>query len=229
MPYSINLCLSNLKLIAVLVIFTASATISYGQQTIKTDSSRAILDGSVIKLPSIKAKPQVIIPQKDEKGTLKYIKPNTNLENLSTNKGIQFLQTNQYRSAGHLYTDALKTTNTNKRPKFKSDNYLGDFRSNSKYVTIICKDYDYVDGDRVKVSINDVLTQENILLTGSYQSFKIDLVSGFNRIDIEALNEGTSSPNTAEFKVFDDEGNVVSANLWNLTTGVKATMIIIKE
>ena len=52
---------------------------------------------------------------------------------------------------------------------------------------------------------------------------------GFNKIDFEALNQGTAGPNTAEFRVYDDQGLLVSANQWNLATGFKATIIIVKE
>jgi hypothetical protein len=33
----------------------------------------------------------------------------------------------------------------------------------------------------------------------------------FNKIDFEALNQGSSGPNTAEFKVYDDKGSLISA------------------
>ena len=71
-----------------------------------------------------------------------------------------------------------------------------------------------------------------INLQKNHENFKgisIDLVMGFNKIDFVALNQGTSGPNTAEVRVFDDEGKLVGANRWNLATGVKATYIIVKE
>jgi len=43
------------------------------------------------------------------------------------------------------------------------------------------------------------------------------------------LNQGESGPNTAEFQILDEHGNVISSNQWNLATGVKATIILIKE
>ncbi len=113
--------------------------------------------------------------------------------------------------------------------EFKSDQYLGDFKSNSGYVKIICRDHEYPDGDRVRVYVNDVMVKSDILLDYDYKGFTIKLVSGFNKIDFEALNQGSSGPNTAEFRVFDDQGKMVSQNQWNLATGVKATMIIVKE
>jgi hypothetical protein len=71
--------------------------------------------------------------------------------------------------------------------------------------------------------------QARVYLTGGFSGFKLDLKKGFNKIDFLALNQGESGPNTAEFRVVDDLGNLVSANRWNLATGVKATIIIVKE
>ena len=50
-----------------------------------------------------------------------------------------------------------------------------------------------------------------------------------NKIIILALNQGTSGPNTAAFKVFNDAGMLLSSNEWNLATGAKATLLIAKE
>ena len=57
----------------------------------------------------------------------------------------------------------------------------------------------------------------------------MDLVKGVNKIDFEALNEGSASPNTAEFKIYDEKGKVISSNQWNLGTGYKGTVVIVKE
>ena len=53
--------------------------------------------------------------------------------------------------------------------------------------------------------------------------------AGFNVIDFVALNQGSSGPNTAEVRVYDDIGNLVGNNRWNLATGVKATYIVYKN
>ncbi len=111
----------------------------------------------------------------------------------------------------------------------KSDRFLGDFRSNGKLVRIVCRDYGEIDGDRVRVYNNDKIVEYEIFLNGNFQEVNIRLEPGFNKIDFQALNMGTSGPNTAEFKMFDDKGKLISSNQWNLTTGVKATLIVVKE
>ena len=111
----------------------------------------------------------------------------------------------------------------------KIDQDLGSFRSNSKSVNIICRDYQYPDGDRVTIYINDIPVVYNITLRQSYQKFNIPLEVGINKIVIKALNQGTSGPNTAAFKVYNDAGMLISSNEWNLATGAKATLLIAKD
>ena len=109
------------------------------------------------------------------------------------------------------------------------DQNLGNFRSNSKYIKIICRDYQYPDGDRVTIYLNDIPAIYNIVLTKNYQEFKIPLSVGVNKIAFKALNQGTSGPNTAGFKVYDDSGNLISSNEWELATGAIATLLIVKD
>ena len=110
----------------------------------------------------------------------------------------------------------------------KIDQDLGSFRTECKSVNIICRDYQYPDGDRVTIYINDIPVVYNITLRENYQKFSIPLDVGINKIVIEALNQGTSGPNTAAFKVFNDAGALISSNEWNLATGAKATLLITK-
>ncbi|SDQ07791.1 hypothetical protein [Flagellimonas zhangzhouensis] len=109
------------------------------------------------------------------------------------------------------------------------DQYLGDFKTTAKFVGIVARDHEFVDGDRIKIYLNGEVVEFNLLLTGSFKGVNIDLVKGFNRIEFEALNQGSSGPNTAQVVVTDDKGEVIHNNRWNLSTGSKASLIIIKE
>lgn len=113
--------------------------------------------------------------------------------------------------------------------QFKRDQYLGDVKSNAKKLKLVCRDYQYVDGDRIKIVVNDSVVNYNLLLEGSYKGIEIDLPSGFNKIDFIALNMGTSFPNTAELLVYDDNGELLSSTQWNLYTGFKASIVVVKE
>lgn len=77
--------------------------------------------------------------------------------------------------------------------------------------------------------MNGEIVDYNVLLTASYKGINVDLEKGFNRLDFEALNEGSASPNTAQVDVYDDLGNLIYSNKWLLSEGSKATLIITKE
>tara|TARA_R110001606_G_scaffold23993_2_gene80048 strand:- start:19022 stop:19714 length:693 start_codon:yes stop_codon:yes gene_type:complete len=111
----------------------------------------------------------------------------------------------------------------------KIDQDLGSFRTDSKSVNIICRDFQYPDGDRITIFVNDIPVVHNIILTSNYQKFNIPLDVGLNKIAFKALNQGTSGPNTAAFKVYNDAGELISSNEWNLATDAKATIIIAKD
>ncbi|WP_179018901.1 hypothetical protein [Winogradskyella forsetii] len=110
-----------------------------------------------------------------------------------------------------------------------SDQFLGEHNVDTKFVNIVCRDHQYPDGDRVQILINGVVIKHSLTLTSSYRRVEVDLVDGKNTVDIVALNQGESGPNTAEFVVYDDVGNVISSKEWNLLTGVKATIIFNNE
>lgn len=114
-------------------------------------------------------------------------------------------------------------------PGFKSDTFLGELRTGKTVLDMICRDHQYEDGDMVRVWLDDKVLIEQIYLRNAFQGFQIDLKPGFNKIEIEALNQGSSGPNTAQFKVMDKDGKVLSENTWNLNAGVKALLIVIKE
>lgn len=145
---------------------------------------------------------------------------------------IEFVPQETFANRGKALEKKLNTPHKKEEDggiAYKSDRYLGDFKSGAKSVTINCRDHEFVDGDRVKVYVNDVVVQQDILLDENFYGFTVKLEKGFNKIDFEALNQGSSGPNTAEFQVYDDKGKLVMANRWNLTKGVKATLIIVKE
>tara|TARA_B100001063_G_scaffold129974_1_gene121471 strand:+ start:211 stop:858 length:648 start_codon:yes stop_codon:yes gene_type:complete len=113
--------------------------------------------------------------------------------------------------------------------KFRKDYYLGELETDSKYIIIKCRDHEYVDGDRIKLLLNNIVIHPNITLTGSYYTIDIDLIEGYNNIEFLALNEGESSPNTAQLSVFDENGVNLSNNKWLITTGYKARLVVFKK
>lgn len=129
----------------------------------------------------------------------------------------------------NLESTKLSPEEVEQRNGSTTDQYFGDFKSDSKFVNVVYRDFGEIDGDLIQVRLNDDVIQSSVYLTGGYRGLKLNLQKGFNKIDFVALNQGESGPNTAEFQVVDDLGNLVSSNRWNLATGVKATIIIVKE
>lgn len=113
--------------------------------------------------------------------------------------------------------------------KFQTSLELGKLETNSKSIRIICRDHSYVDGDRVKLYVNEEVVRRSITLRAGYYSIDVNLREGFNRIDIEALNQGSSGPNTAEFKVLDENGTLLADKEWNILTGYIATLVVMRN
>ena len=110
-----------------------------------------------------------------------------------------------------------------------SDQFLGEHNVDTKFVNIVCRDHEYPDGDRVQIQVNGYIVKANLLLTNSYRRVEVTLAEGKNTVEITALNQGDSGPNTAEFVVYDDKGKVISSKEWNLLTGVKAIIVFNNE
>jgi hypothetical protein len=142
---------------------------------------------------------------------------------------MEFTNNNNFKNPGDVYKKKLnEKTGEDESKMFRKNQYLGDFKSQSAFVKIGCRDFGQVDGDQIRILVNDKVVQERIFLDGDFKGIELGLEKGFNKIDFEALNQGELGPNTAEFRIFDDKGMLISANQWNLATGFKATIIIVK-
>ncbi|RAJ16158.1 hypothetical protein [Olleya aquimaris] len=189
-------------------------------------------DPELITEPSIEAeevkpddtKEDEVIAPKEVKTTVKPKKEFSMIE-----------EDNNFRNPAELFNKQLK-----KQLKFKEDNeksnngslvnqFLGEYKTKAKAVNIIYRDHQYPDGDVIRVLLNDDIMVPSVTLRSGFGGILLSLDEGINKIDFQALNQGTSGPNTAEFQVLDEEGNVITSNQWNLATGVKASIVIIKE
>lgn len=132
---------------------------------------------------------------------------------------------------GFLTTKTDMTPNAFIKDKPASDAYdrdqvLGEITTKSGFVNVVYRDHQSVDGDRIRVYVNDDIVQSDISLDSSFRGFDLTLTQGKNIIEFQALNQGESGPNTAELHVYDDSGTLISKNEWNLLTGRKATIVV---
>jgi hypothetical protein len=112
---------------------------------------------------------------------------------------------------------------------YRGNQSFGEIRTKSSYLNIFSADYGLEDGDRIRVLVNDKVVIAEFTLTNNTRSLQLPLQPGFNKVDFEAMNQGTSGPNTAEFTIYDDKDKQLMSNQWNLATGFKASVMVIKE
>lgn len=195
-----------------------------------------------IKIPAKETK------EKDSTPTQFKIKPNTKLEITKTDENINgipikirelkpqkkefsMFDDNNLRNPGEIFDKRYNAKMEEQGLKIKtmSDLFLGDVRVNAEFANIRCRDHEFPDGDMVQVVVNDEIFIPRLVLNENYKSFNIPLKEGINTVVFIALNQGESGPNTAEFLVYDDNEVLVSSKRWNLLTGVKAKILVIKS
>lgn len=198
-----------------LLIFLLSVC-GYAQETPRTSTVK------VNPIPQTEEGGSLLFPKK-EKETVPFFSRSSERPAVSMrtdtdllDPGVQFKQQKFFKDQGNAIG-------------FRSDTFLGEIKTGEAVLEMVCRDHQYEDGDLVRVWLDGKVIVEEIYLRNAWQGFTINLKPGFNKLEIEALNQGSSGPNTAEFKVMNTKGEVISKNVWNLASAVKATMIIIKS
>ena len=113
--------------------------------------------------------------------------------------------------------------------EYARDQNLGQTSTGSEFVKVMYRDHEHVDGDMIRVFVNGDIVQSQVYLGAGFKGISVSLDEGVNTIEFQALNQGDSGPNTAELHVYDDNGEIISAREWNLLTGFKATIQVVKE
>lgn len=180
-----------------------------------------------------------------------YLSPkneNSNLGNTSRIQGLSLYKkdetaapiTSKKKTSGIRTDNGLLPQESGKTPKwFTKDNKfkgeylknqsLGTYKNKGDFVQIYCRDHQFVDGDRIRIYVNNEIAEAGVTLSGDYIGLDVFLQEGVNKIDFEALNQGSSGPNTAEFKLYDNNGTLMTTKVWNLATGAQATVTIVKD
>ena len=151
------------------------------------------------------------------------------IEKKKDKKGFMIADNEYFLNPGDTYLKRLNKEKEKNPNNYTGDAYLGDVKTISETANIVCRDFEYVDGDRVSIMVNDEIVVQNLTLNSSFRGINLKLKEGFNKIDFIALNQGDSGPNTAELRIYDDNDVLISSNQWNLATGAKATLIIVKQ
>lgn len=136
----------------------------------------------------------------------------------------------QFASPAKEYTDKMNKQITDGKiyDYYKKDYLLATYKCSTTIAKFALKDFGEPDGDVVRIWLNDEIVINAITLENGYREIQLNLRNGQNLLVIEALNEGMVSPNTAQFSIFNDKGEIIGNNLSGLLTNVKATIIINK-
>lgn len=136
----------------------------------------------------------------------------------------------QFASVAQEYTDKMNKQITDGKmyEYYKKDYLLATYKCSTKIAKFALKDFGEPDGDVVRIWLNDEIVINAITLESGYIEIQLNLRDGQNQLVIEALNEGMVSPNTAQFSIFNEQGNIIGNNLSGLLQNVKATIIINK-
>lgn len=202
------------------------------------DSRRKSISIPAVKSPKDSLDSKAILPAKPKKNdpfngmTIPKNLPELNFPK----KEFSMFPQEEFANAGELYTKKLDKIEKGLLPEghgdyagLKEDAYWGDYKTTSKYINILYRDHSAIDGDLLRVLVNGDVIRSREYLGGSFSGFKLDLQKGFNKIEFYAINEGSSIPNTAQYKIVDDKDQVITGKIWALSAGVKVTVIIIKE
>ncbi|OXA74570.1 hypothetical protein B0A58_10770 [Flavobacterium branchiophilum NBRC 15030 = ATCC 35035] len=235
-----------MKYLMVLVCNIAFVWFANAQKEIATKSKSFPIAGAKFKAPEapkpqVPAKASPFEPSSKVDLSSPLFTPSTSFSNEKKSNVMQIGQPSQLdMSAGQHFAnpnegliDKLNGKNANEVSKnfklIRGNQDLGTFNTNSGHVNVKYRDFGEVDGDQIRVYVNGEMIESQILLDSYYKGFQINLKTGFNKIEFEALNQGLYGPNTAELKVYDDKGSVVSSNYWNLATGFRATIMVMKN
>ena len=117
--------------------------------------------------------------------------------------------------------DGVKTAAV--QPDDQGTGGLSNVTVDRQNITLTFWDHGTEDGDIINIYLNNRLIKGNLRLKKSKRSFPVQLNSGKNRFVVEAVNEGTVSPNTASVRI----SNVTSGKalqIYERRSGKKASM-----
>ena len=89
---------------------------------------------------------------------------NESLTSNNDDNGVKMLPDKELLQAGYDLVIDPKVGEREKKgsKKHYGDQYLGDVKTTSKFVGIVCRDHEYVDGDRVKIYLNGEVIEQVI-------------------------------------------------------------------
>jgi len=162
--------------------------------------------------------------------------PRVSTDLSSPKRQVSMFPEEKFGNPGELYTKNLDRQKLSVLPDgygenagLKEDAFWGDYETESKTITIKYRDHSAIDGDLLRVYVNDDVLRSNIYLGRNFSGFRLELKEGENKIEFFAINTGASGPNTAEYRIEDETGATISNKVWALEKGVRVTVVVNKK
>lgn len=97
----------------------------------------------------------------------------------------------------------------------------------NREAALVIYDAGKVDDDRVQITINGAVILNDYSILQEKKRIPVTLVNGTSKIEVLAINEGTSAPNTVKVEILDGDNLITTRT--SLKTGQKASLTLIKE
>ncbi len=97
----------------------------------------------------------------------------------------------------------------------------------TKNVTVSIYDSGKVDNDRINLYVDDTLLLEDFVIEGAKKNIPITITKPVTEIRVEAIDEGTSAPNTVKVEIKDGTNLITTRT--SLKTGESATLSLVNQ
>lgn len=152
---------------------------------------------------------------------------------IAKRKEFSMVHDDKLRNPAELFGKQLKNALQLREDEYREEGrkvnqFFGKYLTKSKYQDVSLRDFGAEDGDLVRIWVNGTVVNSRVALANANKKFTLTLEPGENVVEFEALNQGTSGPNTAAFAVFEKStGNMLLNSKWNLLTGVRGTFTVV--
>lgn len=110
-----------------------------------------------------------------------------------------------------------------------TDQNLGEIITQSEYLDIYYRDHGQIDGDIIKLNVDEAPFVGKVVLGSSNKSVRLYLKEGFTKIDLYSIFDGRLYPNTVEWVIKDDQKRKVADNVLSVSRGFKGSIVVIKN
>ncbi len=110
-----------------------------------------------------------------------------------------------------------------------TDQNLGEIITQSEYLDIYYRDHGQIDGDIIKINVDEAPFVGKVVLGSRNKSVRLYLKPGFTKIDLYSVFDGRLYPNTVEWVIKDDQKRTVADNVLSVSKGFKGTIVVIKN